>query len=220
MVRELIAEVPPAGAGRGVHRRPRVHRRAARRAAPARAAADGDRLPRREPTRRPVYTSSIKQDWNDTIRYECPAKLAPRQLDAARARGARELHGARLPRRRARRLAHGRRGADLLPRVQPAARARRRASRDLVLIAKARRHRLPHADRRDPRVRDPSLQGARAGAGARPARAGGGRARAARARRRRSGRRRPRRRSPAAPTRGPNGPEKPSGTSGEGAPPV
>ena len=37
--------VPPAGAGRGLHRRARVHRRAAGRQAPARAAAHGDRVP-------------------------------------------------------------------------------------------------------------------------------------------------------------------------------
>ena len=45
VVRELHREVPAAGAGRGLHRRPRVHGRAARRQAAARAAADGDRVP-------------------------------------------------------------------------------------------------------------------------------------------------------------------------------
>jgi D-alanine-D-alanine ligase-like ATP-grasp enzyme len=43
-VKSLRRALPPAGADRGVHRRPRVHRRPARRQAPAGAAADGDQV--------------------------------------------------------------------------------------------------------------------------------------------------------------------------------
>ena len=53
-VKLLRRAVPPAGARRGVHRRPRVHGRPARRQAAARAAADGDQVQEGRPTR-PVY---------------------------------------------------------------------------------------------------------------------------------------------------------------------
>ena len=130
----------------------------------------------------PIYSFDMKQDWNDKIRYEVPAQALAEGARPAREGGARVLHGARVPRRRPRRLPHGRGGPDLLHRVQPAAGPHAglvgpRAHRP------GRRHRVPGPHRRDPRVRDPPLPGARAGAGAAPARAGGGGARGARARR-------------------------------------
>jgi D-alanine-D-alanine ligase len=41
----------------------------------------------------PVYSFEMKQDWNDRIRYDVPAKLSPRELDRLE-RAAREVFGA------------------------------------------------------------------------------------------------------------------------------
>ena len=52
-----------------------------------------------------------KQEWEKHVYYECPAKLDAEPSCEAIERAARDdLRGARLPRRRARRPAHGRRG--------------------------------------------------------------------------------------------------------------
>ena len=48
-------------------------------------------LDRTEPT--PIYSFEMKQDWNDKIRYEVPAKLSPRELDRLE-RAARECFSA------------------------------------------------------------------------------------------------------------------------------
>ncbi|HSN93115.1 MAG TPA: D-alanine--D-alanine ligase, partial [Anaeromyxobacteraceae bacterium] len=48
-------------------------------------------LDRDDPT--PVYSFEMKQDWSDRIRYEVPAKLAPRELDRLE-RAARECFAA------------------------------------------------------------------------------------------------------------------------------
>ena len=62
-------------------------------------------------TRRPVYSFQHKLDWNDRIRYDVPAKLDADAAGEAQGGRARRLHGARLPRRGAHRLPHGRAGA-------------------------------------------------------------------------------------------------------------
>jgi D-alanine-D-alanine ligase len=41
----------------------------------------------------PIYSFDMKQEWNDRIRYEVPARLAPRELDRLE-RAARECFGA------------------------------------------------------------------------------------------------------------------------------
>jgi D-alanine-D-alanine ligase len=48
-------------------------------------------LDRDDPT--PIYSFEMKQDWNDQIRYEVPARLPPRELDRLE-RAARETFGA------------------------------------------------------------------------------------------------------------------------------
>jgi D-alanine-D-alanine ligase len=48
-------------------------------------------LDRSDPT--PIYSFEMKQDWNDQIRYEVPAKLSERELDRLE-RAAREVFGA------------------------------------------------------------------------------------------------------------------------------
>jgi D-alanine-D-alanine ligase len=48
-------------------------------------------LDRSDPT--PIYSFEMKQDWNDRIRYEVPAKLTERELDRLE-RAAREVFGA------------------------------------------------------------------------------------------------------------------------------
>ena len=59
-VKELRRALPPARAGRGVHRGPRVHGRPARRQAPARAAADGDQVQERTTRARSTTTRSSR----------------------------------------------------------------------------------------------------------------------------------------------------------------
>ena len=41
----------------------------------------------------PIYSFEMKQDWNDKIRYEVPARLTPRELDKLE-RAAREVFAA------------------------------------------------------------------------------------------------------------------------------
>ncbi len=48
-------------------------------------------LDREDPT--PVYSFELKQDWSDRIRYDVPARLAPREVDRLE-RAAREVFGA------------------------------------------------------------------------------------------------------------------------------
>jgi D-alanine-D-alanine ligase len=48
-------------------------------------------LDREDPT--PIYSFEMKQDWNDKIRYEVPARLSPRELDRLE-RAARECFSA------------------------------------------------------------------------------------------------------------------------------
>ena len=141
--------VPPAGARRGVHPRARVHGRACS-ATSGRACCRRWRSCFKDKSKtRPVYDFEIKQEWEKHVYYECPAKLTPRGARGGRAGGARDLHRARLPRRRARRPAHDAEGAGLRARGQPAAGADAR-----LLGPRADRegggHRVPHADRRDP----------------------------------------------------------------------
>ena len=72
--------------------------------------------------KRPVYSFEFKQDWSSH-----PLRRAGDSWSRRSRRrwsgGARVLHRARLPRRGPGGLPHGRAGEDLLPRVQPAARA-------------------------------------------------------------------------------------------------
>jgi D-alanine--D-alanine ligase len=116
----LRRALPPAGADRGVHRRPRVHRRPARRQAPAGAAADGDQV---QEGHRAAGLQLRGQAGVGGARL----LRVPRQADRRRAEGdgedrARDVLGARLPRRGARRRAHGRRWPHLRARGEPAAR--------------------------------------------------------------------------------------------------
>ena len=120
--------LPAAGADRGVHPGARVHGGPAGRSAAARAAADGDLFKDKSNTR-PVYDFQIKQEWEKHVSYQCPAQLSPAELKARRARLPRDLRGARLPRRRARRPAHDAEGRDLRHRGEPAAGADARATR-------------------------------------------------------------------------------------------
>ena len=60
---------------------------------------------------RPVYDYEIKQEWEKHVYYECPAKLTEAELKAIEKIARATFCGARLPRRRARRPAHGRRRA-------------------------------------------------------------------------------------------------------------
>ncbi len=101
---------------------------------------------------RPVYDFQIKQEWEKHVCYQCPADLTPGRAEGGRARLPRDLRGARLPRRRPRRPAHDAQGRDLRHRGQPAARADARLLGPLP-HRQGRGHRLPHADRRDPRGR-------------------------------------------------------------------
>ena len=131
----------------------------------------------------------------------------PGQADAGRAEGdraglPRDLHGARLPRRRARRPAHGRRRAtstcievNPLPGLTPGY-SRPRADRA------RRRHGLPDADRRDPgaglkRLREKRREAKSEAAGRRRAPGASRKAGDASERRRSSGDRRRQRRPPA-----------------------
>ena len=184
MVRELRRALPPAGAGRGVHRR----------AASSPSGLLGDKRPRVLPPMeilfkdktnpRPVYDYQVKQEWEKHVYYECPAKLTPAELKAIE-RVARETFAALDCRDVARvDLRMDAEGRHLRPRGQPAARPDARLLRP-VPHRQGGRHRVPHADRRDP--------GRRPQAPAREARAEPRRAeaRGARANRRRRAEARP-----------------------------
>ena len=143
--------LPPAGADRGVH--------------PGReftVGLLGDRRPRVLPpmeilfkdkaNARPVYDFQIKQEWEKHVSYQCPAQLSPAELKAVE-RVCRETFAAlELPRRRARRSAHDGEGRDLRHRGEPAARADAGVLGPVPDRAGGG-HRIPHADRRDPRRR-------------------------------------------------------------------
>ena len=77
-----VEKLPPAGAGRGVHHGPRVHRRPARRQAAARAAADGDQVQERRRSSARSTTTAVKQEWEKHVYYECPAKLTEAEQKA------------------------------------------------------------------------------------------------------------------------------------------
>ena len=122
----------------------------------------GDRRPRVLPpmeilfkdktNARPVYDFQIKQEWEKHVCYQCPAHLSPAELKAVERVCRETFDGARLPRRRARRSAHDAEGRHLRHRGEPAAGA------DAGLLGPVPDragggHRVPHADRRDPRRR-------------------------------------------------------------------
>ena len=91
--RELIDKLPPAGAGRGVHPRARVHRRPARRPPPARAAADGD------PVQGQVERAAGLRLRGQAGVGEARLLPVPGAADADRAQGDRASRAARPSRR-------------------------------------------------------------------------------------------------------------------------
>ena len=83
-------QVPAAGPGGGVRRRPGVHR-GARSASGGRACLPAMEIVFTDTGEvNPVYSFQHKLDWNDRIRYDVPAKLEPNQMEKLRtaARGA------------------------------------------------------------------------------------------------------------------------------------
>ncbi len=169
----------------------------------------------------PIYSFDMKQDWNDKIRYEVPARLSPRELDRLE-KAARECFtalGCRdIARVDFRMDAEGRIffiECNPLPGLTP-------GWSDLVLIAQSAGieyrgligeilafaiRRYQERERERERARRAQAAAEREALG-RAAAERTSQAPAALA-------------APApAPAVGPNGPEKPSGTSGEGAPPV
>ena len=113
-------------------------------------------------TERPVYDYECKQTGAKHVRYECPANLTKDELRAVERACRTHLHGARLPRRRARRPAPHARGARVRHRGEPAARADARLQRPLP-HRERREDRLPHAHRRDPERRHQALAEASSG---------------------------------------------------------
>ena len=122
----------------------------------------GDRRPRVLPpmeilfkdksNQRPVYDFQIKQEWEKHVAYQCPAQLSPAELKAIE-RVCRETFAALDCRDVARVDLRMTPKGDIyvievnpLPGLTP-------GYSDLCLIAHGGRHRVPDADRRDPRRR-------------------------------------------------------------------
>ena len=122
----------------------------------------GDRRPRVLPpmeilfkdktNQRPVYDFQIKQEWEKHVSYQCPADLTPAELKGIE-RVARETFAA-LDCRDVSRvdLRMTPKGELYVIEVNPLPGLTPGYS-DLCLIASAAGHRVPHADRRDPRRR-------------------------------------------------------------------
>ena len=73
---ELRRRLPPAGAGRGVHRRRRADGRRGRQSAAGSARHHAGACPRSRRPRPFVYSLEVKRDWQRQVRYECPAQLS------------------------------------------------------------------------------------------------------------------------------------------------